>query len=85
LAAATAEDTSERRGLPRLARISSTESRNHIHEALAPNFSRTNLEIHRWQVSLEIELPEFIDKVVKMVRPSPSEVVRCLNIDYFEY
>ncbi|MFN7453825.1 MAG: TIGR02147 family protein [Pseudobdellovibrionaceae bacterium] len=31
------------------------------------------------------ELPEFIDKVVKMVRPSPSEVVRCLNIDYFEY
>lgn len=31
------------------------------------------------------ELPEFIQRITKLVEPSPSEVVRCLNIDYFEY
>ena len=31
------------------------------------------------------ELPMFIEKLVKWVGPSPSETVRCLNIDWFEY
>lgn len=31
------------------------------------------------------ELPSFIEKIVKWVGPSPSEVVRCLNIDWFDY
>lgn len=30
-------------------------------------------------------LPSFIEKVQKIVGPSPSETVRCLNIDWFEY
>lgn len=31
------------------------------------------------------KLPSFIEEIMKVVRPSPSEVVRCLNIDWFEY
>ncbi|MBX3017297.1 MAG: TIGR02147 family protein [Bdellovibrionaceae bacterium] len=31
------------------------------------------------------ELPEFISRITQMVAPSEAEVVRCLNIDFFEY
>mgnify|MGYP000567757479 CR=1 FL=1 len=31
------------------------------------------------------ELPAFVEKLSKWVGPSPSEVVRCLNMDWFEY
>lgn len=31
------------------------------------------------------ELPAFIEKINKWVVPAPSEIVRCLNIDWFEY
>lgn len=31
------------------------------------------------------ELPAFVERVNAKVIPSPSEVVRCLNIDWFEY
>lgn len=31
------------------------------------------------------DLPAFIENIVKLVGPSPSEVVRCLNIDWFEF
>jgi len=31
------------------------------------------------------DLPNFIEEVLRKVHPSPSEVVRCLNIDWFEY
>ncbi len=31
------------------------------------------------------DLPDFIETVLKKVRPSDSETVRCLNIDFFEY
>jgi len=27
----------------------------------------------------------FIEEIRKLIRPSPSEIVRCLNIDWFEY
>lgn len=30
-------------------------------------------------------LPAFIEEIAKLVRPSPSETVRCLNIDWFDY
>ncbi|MCM2280353.1 MAG: TIGR02147 family protein [Bdellovibrionaceae bacterium] len=30
-------------------------------------------------------LPTMIERVQKIVRPSPSETIRCLNIDWFEY
>lgn len=30
-------------------------------------------------------LPSVIEQIHKIVGPSPSEVVRCLNIDFFEY
>jgi hypothetical protein len=30
-------------------------------------------------------LPDFVEKITKWVAPSPSEVVRCLNIDFFDY
>ena len=38
-------------------------------------------------VALKIrqQLPEFIKQIVEQVGPSKSEVVRCLNIDWFEY
>jgi len=29
-------------------------------------------------------LPSFIEKINKWILPSESEVVRCLNIDWFE-
>lgn len=31
------------------------------------------------------ELPAFVERVNAKLIPSPSEVVRCLNIDWFEY
>lgn len=31
------------------------------------------------------ELPNFIEKIMKWVGPSPSEIVRCLNVDFFDY
>ncbi len=31
------------------------------------------------------ELPAFVQKIDKLVGPSPSETVQCLNIDWFEY
>lgn len=34
---------------------------------------------------IRAELPNFIEKISAWVGPSPSEVVRCLNIDWFEY
>ena len=34
---------------------------------------------------IRTELPNFIEQIVKWVGPSPSEVVRCLNIDWFDY
>lgn len=34
---------------------------------------------------IRAELPAFIEKIIKWVGPSPSETVRCLNIDWFEY
>lgn len=34
---------------------------------------------------IRIELPAMIEKINKWVMPSPSEVVRCLNIDWFEF
>jgi uncharacterized protein (TIGR02147 family) len=39
------------------------------------------------QVAHEIRLllPEFIDGVLKKVKPSPSETTYCLNLDYFEF
>lgn len=30
------------------------------------------------------KLPDFIDDIVEIVKPSASETIRCLNIDYFE-
>lgn len=30
-------------------------------------------------------LPAYIEEIVNLVRPAPSETVRCLNIDWFEY
>lgn len=43
------------------------------------SLSRDTAEIMRQKI------PKFIEEVSEMVRPSPSEVVRCLNIDWFEY
>ncbi len=34
---------------------------------------------------IRADLPSYIEKIVKWVGPSPSEVVRCLNIDWFDY
>lgn len=34
---------------------------------------------------VHLELNALLDKVYKLVVPSPSEVVRCLNIDWFEF
>jgi uncharacterized protein (TIGR02147 family) len=31
------------------------------------------------------KLPSFIDEILKHVKPSPSEVVYCLNMDWFKY
>ncbi len=31
------------------------------------------------------ELPDFIESVIKRVKPSKSETTRCLNIDFFEF
>lgn len=31
------------------------------------------------------EIPSFLERIYKLIHPSPSEVVRCLNIDWFEY
>jgi uncharacterized protein (TIGR02147 family) len=34
---------------------------------------------------LRLKILAFIEEVRKQIRPSPSEIVRCLNIDWFEY
>jgi DNA-binding Lrp family transcriptional regulator len=34
---------------------------------------------------IRADLPAYIEKITGWVGPSKSEVVRCLNIDYFEY
>lgn len=34
---------------------------------------------------IRAELPAFLEKIIKIVGPSPSEIVRCLNIDWFAY
>lgn len=31
------------------------------------------------------KIPTFIEEIINLVRPSPSESVRCLNIDWFDY
>ncbi len=31
------------------------------------------------------QLPDFIEGILKIVKPSPSETTRCLNVDYFEF
>lgn len=36
-------------------------------------------------IKIRERLPEFIKQIVNEVGESPSEVVRCLNIDWFEY
>lgn len=40
---------------------------------------------HETATQIRTELPAFIEKIIKWVGPSPSETVRCLNIDWFEY
>lgn len=40
---------------------------------------------HETATQIRNELPAFIEKIIKWVGPSPSETVRCLNIDWFEY
>ncbi|HEY1080504.1 MAG TPA: TIGR02147 family protein, partial [Bdellovibrio sp.] len=39
-------------------------------------------EVASW---IRQELPTFVEKINAKVIPSKSEVVRCLNIDWFEY
>lgn len=34
---------------------------------------------------IRAELPAFLERIIKIVGPSESEVVRCLNIDWFGY
>jgi uncharacterized protein (TIGR02147 family) len=34
---------------------------------------------------IRADLPDYIEKISKLVGPSPSETLRCLNIDWFEY
>jgi uncharacterized protein (TIGR02147 family) len=34
---------------------------------------------------IRLRIPSFIDEIIKLVEPSPSETVRCLNPDWFEY
>ncbi len=34
---------------------------------------------------IRADLPAYIEKIQKWIGPSPSETVRCLNIDWFEY
>lgn len=34
---------------------------------------------------IRTQLPELIKQIIDQVGPSESEVVRCLNIDWFEY
>jgi uncharacterized protein (TIGR02147 family) len=40
---------------------------------------------HEAAALIRNELPAFLEKIAGIVGPSPSEVVRCLNIDWFEY
>lgn len=40
---------------------------------------------HETAKQIRAELPTFIEKIIKLVGPSPSETVRCLNIDWFRY
>lgn len=34
---------------------------------------------------LRRQLPDIIENILKLVRPSPSQTTRCLNIDFFEF
>ncbi len=51
------------------------------------NFFYTGQYALSKEVALEIrkQLPDFIEGILKQVKPSKSETVQCLNIDYFEY
>lgn len=40
---------------------------------------------HEVAVKIRQQIPEFIKQIIEEVGPSKSEVVRCLNIDWFEY
>lgn len=40
---------------------------------------------HETAKQIRAELPAFIERIVKLVGPSPSETVRCLNLDWFSY
>jgi uncharacterized protein (TIGR02147 family) len=51
------------------------------------NFFYTGQYALSKEVAIEIrkQLPDFIEAILKKVKPSKSETVQCLNIDYFEY
>lgn len=51
------------------------------------NFFYTGQYALSKEVAVEIrkQLPDFIESILKLVKPSKSETVQCLNIDYFEY
>jgi len=40
---------------------------------------------HETAKQIRAELPAFIERIVKLVGPSPSQTVRCLNLDWFTY
>lgn len=40
---------------------------------------------HETSEIIRQKIPSFIEEIIKLVRPSPSETIRCLNIDWFEY
>ena len=51
------------------------------------NFFYTGQYALSKEVATEVrkQLPDFIEAILKKVKPSKSETVQCLNIDYFEY
>lgn len=40
---------------------------------------------HETAKQIRGELPAIIERIIKLVGPSPSETVRCLNLDWFSY
>lgn len=40
---------------------------------------------HETAEQIRQKIPGFIEEIIKLVRPSPSETIRCLNIDWFDY
>jgi uncharacterized protein (TIGR02147 family) len=40
---------------------------------------------HETADKIRQKIPSFIEEIIKLVRPSPSETVRCMNIDWFGY